>query len=676
MRNTESSGLIRPDRRRVLRACGAALLTAAAGGCAAPAPAPEATAEGMPELRGSRFALNVARYSVRRGGRHTSATLVNASLPGPVLRMREGDEVAIAVTNTLDEPTSIHWHGLRVPASMDGVPGLSFGGIPAGETFTYRFPLKQSGTYWYHGHSGFQEATGLYGALIIAPHDAVPDYDRDYVVMLNDWSDLAPETIVSTLKFQSDAYNFRQRTLGTFIADARQKGLHQAVSDRLAWGKMRMGPTDISDVSGNAYAYLLNGRAVDDHWHGLFRPGERVRLRFINAASMTNFDIRIPGLVMTVVEADGNAVRPVMVDEFRIGVAETYDVLIQPGNAAYTIFAQSQDRTGYARGTLAPHPDMDGLVPPMDPRPLRTMKDMGMGDMDMNHMDMGDMGAGMEHHGMAAHDAENPGTDGMAPPPPEAVSSPAPSAPAHHHAPSMEGMEGMEDMDGMDMPDMPMHHMPMHHGGSAHDGTMHGDHAAPVNAPRKTSPSLPAPSTQTGLHPVPVTVYRTPQVGELGVGSLAPMPVSRLHEAGSGLDDNGRRVLRYTDLRAARPALPGREPDREILLHLTGNMERYIWGFNGQKFSHAPSIRLRLGERVRFILINDTMMEHPIHLHGLWSELENGTGADRPFKHTILVKPGERLTTCVDADTPGLWAFHCHLLYHMELGMFRTVVVS
>lgn len=524
-------------------------------------------------LAGNSFDLVIGETPVNITGRKTIATGINGGVPGPILRWREGDTVTLNVTNRLDVPSSIHWHGIRTPAAMDGVPGLSFPGIAPGQTFTYRIPIHQSGTYWYHSHSGLQEQTGVYGAIVIDPKDGYADkFERDYVVLLSDWTDDDPETIVSNLKFQSDYYNFNQRTIGTFFEDASREGLKAAIDDRLMWGKMRMSPTDIADVTGSIYTYLMNGQAPGANWSALFRPGERVRLRFINGSSMTFFDIRIPGLTMTVIQADGNDVEPVTVDEFRIGVAETYDVIVAPDDAAYTIFAQSQDRTGFARGTLSPREGMAAAIPPMDLRPLRTMADMGMGEMDMA------------------------------------------------------GMSDMGDMPGM----------------SAH----------------ATSPAI------------------TDLLGSVSVDNIAMAPAERLDEAGIGLDGNGRRVLKYTDLRARIPGDDPRLPSREIVLHLTGNMMRYMWGFDGKKFSQAEPIRLKRNERVRFTLINDTMMEHPIHLHGLWSELENGQGDRRPYKHTVIVQPGSRLSYLVTADEPGMWAFHCHLLYHMQTGMMRTVVVA
>ena len=604
----QATGSIRPrlSRRGFVLGAGGALPLAAAGGTLFPRMALADSAH-MPLLGGSQFDLTIGRTPVNITGARAVATAVNSSVPGPILRWRQGDTVTLNVRNKLDVPTSIHWHGIRSPADMDGVPGLSFPGIAPGETFAYRIPLHQSGTYWYHSHSGFQEQKGLYGAIVVEPKKGYTvAFDRDYVVMLSDWTDADPETIVSNLKFQNDYYNYHERTLASLFSDSRKQGLGAAIDDRLMWSRMRMSANDIADVTGATYTYVLNGLPPSSNWTGLFRPGERVRLRFINASSMTIFDVRVPGLKMSVVQADGNDVVPVDVDEFRVGVAETYDVIVTPAeDRPYTIFAQSEDRTGFARGTLATSAGLAGPIPAMDPRPVRTMVDMGMGNMGgMGNMNMGGGSGG------------------------GAVAKPQPAQNA---------MAGM-DMSGGSMPGMDMAGMP-------------GMDMKPTGITKK--------------------IRGTP-----GVDNIAMMPVDRLAEPGDGLENNGRRVLTYADLRAIEPGADPRPPSREITLHLTGNMQRYIWGFDGKKYSQAEPIALALGERVRFTLINDTMMEHPIHLHGLWSELENGNDAYRPYKHTIIVQPGEKLSYLVTADRAGSWAFHCHLLYHMELGMFRTVVVS
>src|SRR5438874_1750954 len=516
-----------------------------------------------PVLSGTDFALEIGPVPMNITGRAVTGTGVNGSVPAPILRWRESDTVTLAVTNRLAEPSSIHWHGIRTPSPMDGVPGLSFAGIPPGETYLYRFPVHQSGTYWYHSHSGFQEQTGVYGAIVIEPKAGyVQRFDHDYVVLLSDWSDENPEAIVSNLKFQSDYYNFGKRTAGTFFDDVNREGLAATVADRLEWGKMRMSPTDILDVTGATYTYLINGQPPAANWTALFRPGERVRLRFINGSSMSIFDVAIDGLPVTVVEADGNDVAPVTVDEFRISVAETYDVIVQPTtDRAYTIFAQAEDRTGYARGTLAPRPGMAAAIPPMDPRPMRTMTDMGLGGMDhgsMSGMDMGSTGNMPMNHGSMQHGS-------------------------------------MPGMDHSTMPGRTMDHSAMGHGSMPGGSSMAGM-AGPSSEAKKLE-------------------------GSVGVDNVARMPTERLNKAGEGFPA-GRRVLTYADLRATRPSDDPRPPSRDITLHLTGNMERFMWGFDGKKFSEAGPIVLQRGERVRFVLINDSMMEDPIHLHGLLSELE------------------------------------------------------
>ena len=616
----------------------------------------ETIAQSPPILTGTHFDLAIEIHQADFTGRRRKAIKINGSLPGPTLKWREGDTVTIAVTNHLPEATSIHWHGIRVPAAMDGVPGLSFGGIAPGKTFDYRFPVVQNGTYWYHSHSGPQEQIGLIGALIIEPQAKDPiAYDRDYVVLLSDWSDTDPDTLYANLKKQSDYYNYHKGTAGTFIHDVETKGLRSTVADRLAWGRTDMTPTDIADVNSSTYIYLMNGNSPGANWTALFNPGERIRLRFINGSSMTIFDVRMPGLPMTVVQADGNCVQPVTVDEFRIGVAETYDVIVQPHeDKAYTIFAQPEARGRYARGTLAPRTGMTAEIPPIDPYPYRTMADMGMAGMaHMKGMKMAGMSAD-QMQGMNGMQMEGMGGNGM---------------------PAMKDMN--QDMNMSEMKDGDMSAM----------SHMHMDqHTEPSSDPPVGKTPFPQPGPRTArLMPPPSQMMARPTQtleGEvplhLGpeVVMVAKNTSPRLRDSGDGLDGNGRRVLTYADLRALYRGVDGRQPTREIILHLTGNMERFIWGFDGQKFSQAEPIHLKLGERVRFVLINDTMMEHPIHLHGLWSELENGSSEFAPYKHTIIVKPAERVTYLVSADTPGRWAFHCHLQYHMEAGMFRTVIVS
>ena len=538
-------------------------------------------------LTGTDFALEIDQTAVNYTGKPRIATTVNGSVPGPVLHWREGSHVRLSVTNRLHVPTSIHWHGIILPFDMDGVPGISFDGIAPGETFIYQFPVRQSGTYWYHAHSGYQEQTGLCGAVIIEPaHADRIVCDRDYVVMLNDWTDDNPATIYDRLKKQSDYYNVAQPTMADLIRDIRKIGLSEALATRRMWNAMRMNPTDLSDVSAYAYTYLLNGNTPAGNWTGLFRPGEKIRLRFINASAMTIFDVRIPGLKMTVVSADGQEVEPVDIDEFRIASAETYDVFVEPqDDRAYTVFAQSIDRSGYARGTLAPRYGMQADVPAVDARVWLGMQDM-MGSMSSQHAEQD----------------------------------------------TMADMGDMQGMPGMDGPHMPM--------------------KAPEGAAQAQAKSGP------------------------GVDMHIAHPRTNLDDPGIGLRDNGRRVLTYADLRTIGGPIDTREPEREITLHLTGNMERYMWSFDGVKFSDADPIRFHAGERLRIVLINDTMMNHPIHLHGMWSELEDTRGKFQVRKHTINVQPGQRISYAVTADNPGSWAYHCHMLFHMEAGMFREVVVA
>ena len=538
---------------------------------------------------GGEYGLVIEKKAINLTGRDQLVPTINGSVPGPVLRWREGEDATIRVTNRLDEPTSLHWHGIILPASMDGVPGISFDAIAPGATFTYRFPVKQSGTYWYHSHSAFQEQAGMYAPIIIEPARRENyRYDRDYIVMLSDWTDEDPHTVYAKLKKQSGYYNFNKRTAFDFYRDVADKGWGATISDRLEWGRMRMDPTDIADVTGYTYTFLINGKPPAANYTALYKTGERVRLRFINGSAMTYFDVRIPGLKMTVVQADGQDVQPVAVDEFRIAVAETYDVIVEPeSDRAYTLFAEAMDRSGYARGTLAPREGLSAPIPEMRPRPLLTMADMGMAHGPMS----GPRAGGMDHGG------------------------------------HMDGKHGM-------------------------------GHAATDKANEMTA------------------FVHGPDDHGPGNAMIATMPTNRLSEPGIGLETTDRRVLVYTDLRNSKPGYDLRKPFREIELHLTGNMQRFIWSFDGKKHSEAEPIRLRYGERVRFTFVNDTMMNHPLHLHGMWSDLDNGAGAYKPRKHVINAKPAERLSFEVTADALGEWAFHCHLLYHMEAGMFRKVVVT
>jgi CopA family copper-resistance protein len=577
------------------------------------------------QVDGAVVDLTIAETPFRLDGRTAPAITINGTIPGPVIRLKEGQQATLRVTNRLQEVTSIHWHGLLLPPEMDGVPGVSFAGIEPGTTFTYQFPVRQSGTYWCHSHSGGQELVGMYAPMIIDPIDPEPfQYERDYVVMLSDWSFESPESLLANLIKLGGYYNFQKRAAGEFFADVARTGLWATLKDYLSWDQMRMDPTDFADVTGSTLTYLINGMSPTSNWTGLFRPGERVRLRFIDAAAMTFFDVRIPGLTMTVVQVDGQNIQPVVVDEFRMGPAETYDVIVEPvENRAYTIFAETTDRSGYARGTLATQAGMTAEIPARRPRPLRTMEDMGMSmaGMGMEGMKKTPDGSGMTMPG--------PATAGDMP-------KPSDDNPHVKHGPGMQPMPGMSDM-----PDMSM--------GDQRRSTIPG--AEPV----KHGPDDHGPGNQT----------------------VADYSQNRMGEPGRGLEDSERRVLLYTDLKSLAPYPDQREPEREIELHLTGNMERYMWSFDGKKYSEAKEpIHFRYGERVRFTFVNDTMMEHPLHLHGMWMHLENGAGEYLPRKHTVIVKPAERLSVAISADAPGRWAFHCHLLLHMEVGMFRVVEVS
>lgn len=601
--------------------------------------------QGPQTLSGNVFNLTIAEQVVDYTGSPARATTVNGSLPAPVLRLREGDTVTFNVTNMLPVVSSIHWHGIILPSAMDGVPGISdgFHGIKPGQTFRYQFPVKQSGTYWYHSHSGFQEQTGLYGAIVIDPAEPAPfTCDRDYVIQLSDWSDEDPNTIYHKLKKLSHYYNFKERTHSDLMKEIHTKGIAGTWNDRQMWNEMRMTDRDLSDVTGYTYTFLMNGQTPASGWTGLFSRGERVRLRFINSSAMTFFDVRIPGLKMTVVAADGQYVEPITVEEFRIGVAETYDVLVEPSDdSAYTIFAQSLDRSGFARGTLTPDPSMTADVPPMDPVPNLTHTDMGMNMADMAGMDHSghDMGAMSPEVGQIGHEGHTM-TDTM--------------EHAGHTANSMATAMG-QSISGM--PNMAAATM---------DSTMGMGNVAPPRTQR-------AVLNMSDFSPTPVHHAAT----EYGphVDMRTEMPMYRLDDPGVGLRNNGRRVLTYADLYNLRAAPDPRDPDREIELHLTGNMGRYMWSINGVKAADSEPLRWKLGEQVRITFVNDTMMNHPMHLHGMWSDLETGDNDYLPRKHTVIVQPGSRISYRVNVDAEGSWAYHCHLLYHM-LGMFRTVTVS
>ena len=603
------------DRRRFVQ--GMAL--AGLAGTAPSGRADPGAGASLAVLSGTDFDLSIAPAAVNFTGRRSIATVINGQLPAPLLRWREGDTVRVRVTNRLAETTSIHWHGILVPAAMDGTPGFSFPGIAPGETFEYRFRVRQAGTFWYHSHSGLQEQTGIYGPLVVVPREGDRDgVERDHVVMLSDWTDEDPRRIIHRLKVQADYYNHSQLTVADFFRDVRRDGFGATLADRLAWGGMRMTPTDLADVGGGAYTYLMNGATPAANWTGLYQPGERVRLRFINAGAMTYFDVRIPGLPLTVIAADGQPVEPVTVEEFRIGPGETLDVVVAPADgAAYTVFAQSMDRSGYARGTLAPQSGMSAPVPVPDPRPRLTMADMGHGD----------------HGGQGGHAGHGD-----------------PAEPTNH----MDHMDHMNHMDHMD-----------------HDGQAgHEEHAGPDEHAGHAGQAMPAVPAMPGR-----VRHARAEYGPL-VDMRVDTPSPRLDDPGVGLRGNGRRVLTYADLASRFPDPDGRDPRRTLELHLTGHMHRYVWSFDGVPYGQAAPLRFAYGERLRIRLVNDTMMEHPIHLHGMWSDLEDESGAFKVRQHTVSVKPAQLLSHRVSADALGRWAYHCHLMLHMGLGMFREVVVD
>ena len=600
------------DRRQLLRGAsviggGLALSSLLPGWAQSATPGAAPT---LPTLMGPNVDLRIGHSELKVDGRTGHAVTINGTVPGPLLRFKEGQTVRLSVTNNLHEDTSIHWHGLLVPFQMDGVPGVTFPGIKPGQTFVYEFPLKQSGTYWYHSHSGLQEAEGHYGPIIIDPAEPDPvGYDREHVIVLSDYSFMHPHLIFKRMKQQGGVFNYQKQTVASLLA-----GKDQTLQERAEWAKMLMDPTDISDVTGAVLSFLINGHGPADNWTGLFTPGERVRLRFINTAAQMIFNVRIPGLKMTVVAADGQNVRPVEVDEFQIANAETYDVIVQPlEDTAFTLVAEAVDRSGMGRATLAPRPGMTAPVPPLRQRPLSTMKDMGM-DMSAMHAPAtggpGDAMAGMDHAAMGHDMAAMPGmaaTPGMAPPKPR-------------------GSDVMGDMGGMEM-------------------SMRDPQFAP----------------QVKMGP--------------GVQSIAPLPVDRTGEPGQGLESVGHRVLVYKDLFALTPNADLRLPTRALDIHLTGNMERFMWGFDGLKFSETTQpYAFEAGERVRVTLINDTMMAHPIHLHGHFFELTHAPAGYGPRKHTVTVLPGGKVSWDFTADA-GDWAFHCHMLYHMHAGMFQVFSV-
>ena len=583
------------------------------------------------------YDLTIAEQTVNITGKPVERITVNGKFVAPLLEFEEGDEAVIRVHNKLkNQDSSIHWHGLLLPGIMDGVPGFNkFHGIAPNKTYEYKFKVRQNGTYWYHSHSKGQEQDGLYGAFVIYPKDKTPltaaeKTDKDYVVLLSDFHNSTSDQIMKNIKKEADYYQNRRETVFDVLKQVKRDGLKATWQDRSMWNQMRMLKTDMSDVTG--YTFLMNGKTPQQNWTGNFKAGEKVRLRFINASAMSFFDVRIPNLKMTVVSADGQPVKPVPVDEFRIGTAETYDVIVEPKQAHYQIEAESIDRTGFSVGTL--HEESSPAVkqiemPKPRPRSLLTMEDMGM-----NH-DMSSM-KGMDHDmsSMKGMDHDMSSMKGM-----------------NHDMSSMKGMDhDMSSMKGMDhdMSSMKgMNHDMSSMKGMDHDmSSMKGmDHDMPMNSATVKSASDKNDNTVFGW-------------------ANASTPV-------------GQKALQYSDLQSLNPQPDTRAPEREMEIRLGGNMERYIWTINGKKFNETEPFKVKYGERIRLKFVNDSMMAHPMHLHGMFMQLENGQDpSNMPNKHTIIVPPGKTVTTLLTADELGEWAIHCHLLYHMAAGMMNKLIVA
>ncbi len=555
-------------------------------------------------VSGETINLTIAKQPKRIAGGISNPITLNGLSPGPLVRLKEGQSVKINVTNQLKDSSSIHWHGFILPFNMDGVPGVSFPGIEPNATFSYQFDVNQNGTYWYHSHSGLQEQLGHLGPIIIDPKDGDIGADREHVVLLSDWTFEDPHDVFRHLKVAEGYYNYQQRTIQDTVQDIKKQGFINALKERAMWAEMRMNPRDILDVTGSTYTYLMNGRDASTNWTALYKPNESVRLRLINGSSMTYFDFRIPGLEMTVIAADGQAIKPVTVDEIRIAVAEIYDVIVRPkGSTTYTLYAESMDRSGYVRGTLSTELGNQADIPALREMPERGMAAMGMGNMS-----------------------------------------------------SMDGMSNMQ--------------------GSSSKDAMKNDPDMSMMKGMKQSKSMQMATNEKSLPIDNIAIEHNKDAHGAGASMIAKNPTSRLNEPGIGLENVEHRVLLYSDLVGAKSWPDEREPTQTIELHLTGNMERYMWSFDGLKFNEVKGpVHFKYGERIRLILVNDSMMNHPIHLHGMWMELENGN-YPRPRKHTISLKPSEKVSLLISADAPGEWAFHCHLLYHMEAGMFRVVSVS
>ncbi|XYS41797.1 copper resistance system multicopper oxidase [Acinetobacter baumannii] len=589
------------------------------------------------------YHLNINEQQVNVTGKPLKRITVNGKFTAPLLEFEEGDEAVIHVHNQLkNQDTSLHWHGLLLPGLMDGVPGFNgFKGIAPNGDFVYRFKVKQNGTYWYHAHSKGQEQDGLYGPLVIYPKGKIPvasheKTDRDYVVMLSDFHNSSSDSIMKNLKKSAEYYQNRRETVSDVLKQVKTQGLKATWQDRSMWNQMRMLKTDMSDVTG--YTFLVNGKTPQQNWTGNFKAGDKVRLRFINASAMSFFDVRIPNLKMTVVSADGQPVKPVAIDEFRIGTAETYDVIVEPKQANYQIEAESIDRSGFAIGTL--HDENTQAVGPVQipasrPRALLTMDDMGM-----SHGGKSDQHAGHQmnmQHDMSAM--------------PEMKKE---TSQANHDHTMMKMDHDMKDMssDGHDHSMMHMKHdisaMPEMNQDMQTMSSSEHDHAM-----KNMNHEMPAQSENKSKKDEPVYGWAN-----------ASTPA-------------GMKALQYSDLQSLTPQPDTRAPERELVIRLGGNMERYIWTINGKKFSDTTPLQVKYGERIRLKFVNDSMMAHPMHLHGMFMQLENGQQAENlPNKHTIIVPPGKTVTALLTADALGEWAIHCHLLYHMSAGMMNKLIVA
>jgi len=596
------------------------------------------------------YQLSIDEGIVNVTGKPVKRITVNGQFPAPLLEFEEGDEAVIRVKNNLkNQDSSIHWHGLLLPGIMDGVPGFNgYNGIKPNEEFVYKFKVRQSGTYWYHAHSKGQEQDGLYGSLVIYPKNKKPlaaheRTERDYVVMLSDFHEQTSDQIQKNLKVSAEYYQNRRETLGDLWKQLQRDGLKATWSDRKMWNQMRMLKTDMSDVTG--YTFLVNGKTPEQNWTGLFKPNEKVRLRFVNASAMSFFDVRIPQLKMTVVSADGQPVKPVDVDEFRIGTAETYDVIVEPKTNHYQIEAESIDRSGFAIGTL--HNELTAKsagihMPAARPRAVLTMEDMGGhggGGMDHSKMSMGDM-SGMDHSKMNANDMQGMDHSKMNTNDTQAMDH------SKMNADAMQGMDhskmNADDMQGMD------------HSKMNADAMQGMDHSK-MNA--------------KDMQGMDHSEHRN--------SSAAQKNDQVVYGWANASTPQGDKALQYSDLKSLTPQPDTRDATSELVIRLGGTMERYVWTINGKKFSDAEPLKVKYGERIRIKFINDSMMAHPMHLHGMFMQLENGQPAvDMPNKHTIVVPPAKTVTALLTADELGEWAIHCHLLYHMSAGMMNKLIVA